>query len=204
MKKQLLSLVILVFLASQTYAQFGIGFVVGNDIYNRYQNPDAGSSGNAILNLHAGPKIWVGGDRFSVSVESHINWGATSFSLGDYKGMGSVAYPLLAKLNFNGNSGFSSELNSGWSIGGGYQFARTELYGVNADAAEQGIVRELYPVMIGELAYGYGIGGFYAELFGRFGWDPDSNATTLNVGLSYNINLIGFRKLKRKLDRFDD
>ncbi len=58
--------------------------------------------------------------------------------------------------------------------------------------------------MVGELSYGYGIGGFYAELFGRFGWDPDTKATTLNVGLSYNINVIGFRKLKRKLDRFDD
>jgi hypothetical protein len=204
MKKLLLSLAILIFLASQTFAQVGLGFVFGNDIYNRFQNPDGGSSGNAILNLHVGPKIWVGGERFSVSVESHVNWGATSLSLGDYKGMGSVAYPVLAKLNFNGSSGFSSEVTTGWSVGGGYQFARTELYGVSADAAEQGIIREVFPVMVGEISYGYGIGGFYAELFGRYGWDPDSKASTLNIGLSYNINIIGFKRLKRKLDRFDD
>lgn len=204
MKKQLLSLIALVILSTQANAQFGVGFVFGNDIYNRFQNPDGGSSGNAILNLHAGPKIWMGGDRFSVSVESQVNWGSTSFSIGDYKGMGSLAIPLLAKLNFNGNSGFSSELTSGWSVGGGYQLARTELYGVTIDAAEQGVVRELFPVVVGELSYGYGIGGFYIEFFGRYGWDPSSKASTTNIGISYNINMIGFRKLRRKLDRFDD
>jgi len=204
MKKPLLSLLIIAFLSTQVFAQIGIGLVGGNDIYHRYQNPDGGSAGNTILNLHLGPKIWVGGDNFSVSVESYVNWGSTSLSLIDYKGMGDVAIPLLAKLNFNGNSGFSSELRSGWSIGGGMQMSRTEWYGVNVGAEDEDVIRELYPTFVGEISRGYGIGGFYAELFGRFGWDPNSNASTLNIGLSYNINVVGFKKLKNKLDRFDN
>ncbi|GLR18366.1 hypothetical protein [Portibacter lacus] len=204
MKKYLLLLCILLSVVIQSNAQFGFGIVAGNDIYQRYTNPDGGSSGNAILNLQFGPKLWVGGESFSVSVETYANWGATSLSVVDYKGMGSIAFPLMAKLNFKGNSGFNSELTSGWSIGGGYQIARTELYGVNLSAIEQDVIRDLYPVMVGELSYGYGIGGFYVELFGRYGWDTQSKASTLNFGLSYNVNFVGFKKLKRKLERFDN
>lgn len=191
-------------MAGQIYAQFGIGLVGGNDIYHRYQNPDGGSAGNAILNLHLGPKLWVGGDNFSVSLESYFNWGATSLSLIDFKGMGDIAVPLLAKLNFNGNSGFSSELRSGWSIGGGIQMSRTEWYGLNLSESSENVIRELYPTVVAEISRGYGIGGFYAELFGRLGWDTNSNASSLNIGISYNFNVVGFQKLKRKLDRFDN
>ncbi|WP_235298399.1 hypothetical protein [Portibacter marinus] len=203
--KQFFLLVLLTLLSlTSMQAQVGLGFVVGNDVYQRYVNPDGGSAGNAILNLHIGPKIWIGGQNFSVSVEAHANWGSTALSVGDYKGMGNLALPLLAKLNFNANSGFNTELTSGWSIGGGYQMSRTEWYGVNTSAAQEDVVREFYPVMIGEIGYGYGISGFIVESFIRYGWDTQSKASTLNVGISYNINLRGFTKLKRKLDRFDD
>ncbi len=203
MKKLILS-VLVCFAFSFVKAQVGLGMVVGNDLYQRYTNPQGGSAGNAVLNLQVGPKLWVGGDNFSVSVESYVNWGATSLSLREFRGMGSVAIPLMAKLNFNGNSGFSSELTSGWSIGGGYQMSRTEWYGVNNTGVQEGISREIFPVFVGELTYGYGIGGFYVEAFGRYGWDTQSRASTFNLGLSYNINVLGFRKLRKKLERFDD
>ena len=204
MKRTILPLILTLILSASLYSQVGLGFVVGNDLYQRYTNPDGGSAGNAILNLHAGPKVWIGGESFSVSLEAHVNWGSTSLSLGDYKGMGSVSLPVIGKLNFNANSGFNSALTSGWSIGGGYQMARTEWYGVSISSAEEGVVRELYPVVIGEVSYGYGISGFVAETYLRYGWDTQSRASTLNIGITYNINLRGFTKLKRKLDRFDD
>lgn len=208
MKKQLLILSFALFTFTNIFGQIGLGFVGGNDIYQRYTNPDEGfegrSAGNTILNLHFGPKIWIGGEVFSVSLETYVNWGSTAFSVSDYKGLGAAAFPLLAKLNFNGNSGFNSELTSGWSIGGGYQMAKTELYGLNAFASDEGIQRDFFPVMVAEISYGYGISGFVTELFARYGWNQETKATTLNIGVSYNVNAIGLLKTKRKVDRFDD
>ncbi len=208
MKKNLLIAALFLAFTIAAKAQIGFGFVGGNDIYQRYTNPEDGSesrsAGNAILNLHFGPKIWVGGQTFSVSVETYANWGSTALSLKDYKGMGAAAFPLMAKLNFGGNSGFNSELTSGWSIGGGYQISKTELYGLNEFSAQEGFVRDFYPVMIGEISYGYGISGFVTEVFARYGWNTETHATTLNVGVSYNLNIIGLKKLVRKLEKFDN
>ncbi len=208
MKKQLLILALSTLFFANLYGQVGIGFVGGNDIYHRYVNPEddfgGRSAGNAILNLHFGPKIWIGGENFSVSVETYANWGATSLSLQDYKGLGDLAFPLIAKANFGGNSAFSSEMRGGWSIGGGYQIARTELYGLNSFAREEGVTRDFYPVFVAEISRGYGFGGAVIELFGRYGWDTGSQASTLNIGISYNLNVVGFAKLRRKIERFDD
>ena len=207
MKKRLLFIALIVSMGIGLQAQIGFGIVAGNDIYQRYTNPDddiaSRSAGNAILNLHFGPKFWVGGENFSVSVESYLNWGSTAFSLEDYKGMGSLAFPIIAKLNFGGNSAFNSELRQGWSIGGGYQIAKTEVYGLNNPAEGEGVVREYYPVIVGELSYGYGISGFVTELFGRYGYNMETSARTLNIGVSYNINTPALFKLKRKMENFD-
>ena len=206
MRKILLLTILSILSFTAINAQIGLGLVVGNDIYQRYTNPEdesgTRSAGNAILNLHLGPKVWIGGQNFSISVESHANWGSTALSLSDYKGMGSVAFPFIAKLNFGSNSGFNSEMAQGWSIGGGYQFAKTELYGLQSTARSEGLTREIFPVYIGEIAYGYGFGGAVIELFGRYGWNPDTYAQTLNIGVSYNLNFVGLIKLARKMERF--
>lgn len=207
MKKFLLLFSLTIF-AIQAHSQIGMGIVFGNDIYQRYTNPDEGvssrSSGNAILNAHIGPKVWIGGENFSLSLETYANWGSTSLSLSDYKGMGAFAFPCIAKLNFNGNSGFNSELMQGWSIGGGYQVAKTEIYGISYAAAENGVNRQYFPVYVAELSYGYGIGGVVIELFGRYGFNPDNEASTFNFGLSYNFNANGIFKLVRKFERFGE
>lgn len=207
MKKQLLIGALALFLSFNLSSQVGFGVVMGNDLYQRYTNPEddfgARSAGNAILNLHFGPKFWVGGQNFSVSVESYINWGATAFSLQDYKGMGALAIPVIGKLNFAGNSAFNSEITSGWSIGGGYQLAKTELYGLNSPAANEGIVREYYPVIVGEISHGYGFSGFVAEVYLRYGVNTETMAKTLNIGISYNFNTFALRKTIRKLENFD-
>ncbi len=209
MKKIFLPLLLVFAFFNLSKAQFGIGVVGGNDIYQRYTNPtdetgESRSAGNAILNLTLGPKVWVGGENFSISVESHINWGSTAFSVQDFKGMGAMAFPILAKLNFNGNSGFNSELTTGFSVGGGVQYAKTELYGLNAPYIDRGVTRTFYPVAVGEISYGYGIAGFVIELFGRYGYNTNTKAQTLNVGIAYNFNLGGLLKLKRKVKALED
>lgn len=209
MKNIYFSLLIAFLYSLPLSAQIGFGFVGGNDIYQRYTNPDddsgkARSAGNAILNLTFGPKIWMGSENFSVSIESHVNWGSTSLSIKDYKGMGALAFPVLAKLNFRGNSGFNSELTSGFSIGGGVQWAKTEVYGLNGPSENMGVQRSYFPVAVAEVSYGYGISGFLIELFTRYGYNTETRAQTLNVGIAYNFNFIGFTKLKRKFEALDN
>ena len=79
----------LMFIMHFAQAQFGFGFTVSNDLYQRYTNPKdvvgARSSGNAILNLGLGPKIWVGSKKVSASIEAQVNMGFTAFSLSSYK-----------------------------------------------------------------------------------------------------------------------
>ena len=67
-----------------SFGQFGFGTVGGFDFYQRYKNPVDNiaypASGNALLNIIYGPKIWIGSKKFSVSLEGQVNLGLTSFA----------------------------------------------------------------------------------------------------------------------------
>ena len=101
-------------------AQVGYGFTLTNDLYHRYANPADGiasrSAGSAILNLGAGPKIWLGGQNMSLSLEAQACIGFLGLAVKDYKGLGTVSYPIMAKLNFNGLSGLYREGRLGFSV----------------------------------------------------------------------------------------
>ena len=45
-----------------------------------------------------------------------------ALDINEYKGLGAVAFPVMAKLNFGALSGFSSKLTGGY-LGGGYSGA---------------------------------------------------------------------------------
>jgi hypothetical protein len=130
MKFKLLILFILLGF-SQSHAQINIGFLTGGDLYQRYTNPldntnTGRSSGSAILNGNTGLKLYVGVPKVSLSIEGYINSGALALDVNEYKGLGAVSYPVLAKLNFNGLSGLmKTDKTRGWSIGGGVQWSRT-------------------------------------------------------------------------------
>ena len=184
---------------SNVQAQFGLGFVISNDLYQHYNNPvdliSDPSHGNAILNLGVGPKIWMGGKKFSVSVEGQANVGFTGFTLGENKGLGSLALPILVNFNFLGTSTLDREGKTGFSIGGGVQQVKTELFGLKEEFIAKGVTRDYFQVYVLQAGYGFGVSGVIFQGFVRYGWDPDSSASSLNVGIQYDFNYLMMRKI---------
>lgn len=195
-------------------AQFGIGLTTGGDLYQRYTNPKSSadstagrSAGNVLLNSGIGPKIWIGGKNFSLSLEAQVVWGSTAFDMNEYKGIGAVAFPILAHLNFKGHSGFgkSGAFRPGFSLGGGVQYNRTELYGTTKEFDY--LERKLFPTYVGEVKIGGGSEGICAYLYGRYGvgYDFDvedfNGANSLNVGIAMDINLSFLSNKKKKKNK---
>ncbi len=195
----------LVLITCSLNAQFGYGLTVTNDLYHRYTNPTSNisekiyeSSGNAILNIGVGPKIWIGGSNFSISAEASACIGLTSFAIKDYKGLGTVAFPMLVNLNFKGLSGLDSEARTGFSLGGGIQYTKTELYGLSDKYENKGVKRKLFQTYLINAAYGFGLQGFAAAGFVRYGFHPDNDAKTLSLGIQWDFNSV---KLKKRFSK---
>lgn len=182
------------------YSQFGIGLTASHDLYQYYQNPDdetgeSTSAGSALLNFGVGPKIWMGGNDFSISVEAQATLGFFGLSVRDYKGLGTTSFPIMAKFNFGGLSGLDKEGKFGWSIGAGVQYSKTELYYLQDSFEEKGGERDLFRTYVGQIGYGFGMSGFSAHGFVRFGYHPDNGARSLNVGIQYDFNIPKLRQI---------
>ena len=185
---------------SIAYGQFGIGLTASHDLYHYYQNPDdsvdeSTSAGSALLNLGLGPKIWMGGNDFSVSLEAQASIGFFGLSIRDYKGLGTTSFPIMAKFNFRGLSGLDKEGKFGWSIGAGIQYSKTELYYLENSFEEKGGTRGLFKTYIGQVGYGFGMSGFTAHGFLRFGYHSDDGSRTLNIGIQYDFNIPKLRQI---------
>lgn len=190
---------ITVFILSMTAsnAQIGLGMVSGLDLYQYYRIPDYGqvkghSTGSAIANFIFGPKIWLGGEVFSVSVEGAVSFAPFAFNLGDYKGLGAVSFPMSVDLNFMGLSGFSREAKGGFSIGAGMSFNRTELYFVKDDFSESR-TSGFYRVYYGQVAYGYGSGGTNVSLYVRYG-QGEKSSMFITSGIKISVNYLMNKK----------
>ncbi len=185
---------------SMAMGQFGIGLTASHDIYHYYQNPDdnldeSTSAGSALLNLGLGPKIWMGGNDFSISLEAQATIGLFGLSIRDYKGLGTASFPIMAKFNFAGLSGLDKEGKFGWSMGAGIQYSRTELYYLDNSFEEDGGVRDVFKTYIGQVGYGFGMSGFTAHAFVRFGYHPDDGARSFNIGIQYDFNIPKLRQI---------
>jgi hypothetical protein len=180
-------------------AQFGYGFTASNDLYHRYVNPansDASpAAGSALLNLGLGPKIWLGNKNVSFSVESQAVFGFLGLSTQEYKGLGTLAIPVIGRLNFKGLSTFDREGKMGWSIGGGLQFNKTELYGLKPEFASKGIERNFFTTYVVQAGFGFGLSGFTAHGIVRYGFNPDEKSNSLNIGLQYDFNAPMLKKI---------
>jgi len=193
MKKTTIVGIIMLFIMTGTYGQVGIGLTVSNDLYNRYQNPQDDvayeGSGSFLLNFGLGPKLWLGGEDFSISAEAQATLGFFGLALKDFKGLGNASFPLIARLNFGGLSGLNKEGKFGWSVGGGLQYNRTELYYVSGGFKEDGGERSMFKTYVGEFAYGFGLSGFTAAGVLRIGYNSETKANTFNLGLQYDFNI---------------
>lgn len=183
-------------------AQVGYGLVVTNDIYQRYTNPESdrgseyGSAGSFLLNLGVGPKIWVGGSDVSFSLEAQANWGIAGLALSDFKGLGLVSFPVIGRLNFKGLSALDKEGRMGFTIGGGLQWSKTELYYLDNDAEDNGAVRNLFKTYIVEFGYGFGLSGFAIHPYVRYGFNSDEKSNVFHFGLKYDFNLKQLKEIQ--------
>lgn len=178
--------------------QVGLGLTVSNDVYQHYKNPtshDGGSAGSVLGNLGVGPKLWVGNHNFSVSAEAQAVWGIFGYSLKEYRGMGTVAYPIMVKLNFSGLTAMDNEARMGFSVGGGVQYSRTELYGTTEAFDAGSGKRTLFMTYVGQVGYGFGVNGFGLVGFARYGYHPEEKSSTINVGVQYNFNITKMTKI---------
>lgn len=201
MRNLLLICILAVGMSATSYGQFNIGIVSGFDIYQRTVNPKNDtpfkrSSGSAILNFSFGPKLWVGGEKFSVSAESYASWGILALNAQEVYGLGALQIPILAKLNFNGLSGFSKKFKSGFSIGGGLQYNRTELYGVSSIYRNQGLERNWFRTYAVELAAGLGFKSFTADFYVRYTNGLDLSGHSISIGINSSRSFIKQKKSK--------
>jgi len=194
-KSQILIIGVFCFLCVKESSAQKVGWGVGfrHDLYNYYANPPddiaARSAGSAIINIGLAPKVWIGGGDFSFSPEVYFMWSPFALSTGDYKGMGAMSFPIMAKFEFLGNSNFNSDGKFGFSLGGGLQYTRTELWGLRNDFEYQGVERKYFKTYVIEGDFGFGLSGFDVHLFVRYGWNKNIDARTLNVGVGYDFNI---------------
>lgn len=199
--KKLIIFFLFLFTFYFSFGQVGFGTVGGFDLYQRYKNPVDNiaypASGNAILNFIYGPKMWIGNKKFSVSIEGQVNLGLTSFALKDYKGIGAVSFPVIGKLNFKGLSGFHTGFSTGFSLGGGVQWSKTELFYLDDKFQKQGVKRDIFDVIFGQIDIGVGSFGTDGAAYVRYGFNTDTKAKVLNIGMVFNSNKTFKKKMKK-------
>jgi hypothetical protein len=183
-------------------AQIGFGTVGGLDIYQRFSNPEDNlaypAAGNLLFNFIYGPKIFVGSKNLSASLETQANIGLTSLAVKNFKGVGALSFPILCKLNFKGLSGFSTGLSSGYAIGAGIQFSKTELFGLLNEYENKGVKRDFFKTYFAQIDFGYGSFGIDGSFYLRLGYNPEKKSNTFNFGLVYNSNHTFRKKMNKK------
>lgn len=183
-------------------AQFGVGLTTGIDFYQLYDQGEKANqvksttTGSVLANIIFGPKIWLGGSKFSFSLEAPVNWGMLALDVNEYKGLGALAFPISGKFNFGAASGFNDLQVLGWNFGGGVQFTNTEIYyteNLFKDRIETGFIRTYFA----EIGASFGMGGADFNLYVRYGRN-DQASRVVHVGLVMNANLLFIGKIRER------
>lgn len=187
--------IVLLLIAASVQAQFNAGLVVGADLYQQYTNPvhgtsTSGRSSGSVGSLILGAEVMAGARNFSFGVQASANLAPLALDINEYKGLGAVSFPVMAKLNFGALSGFSSKFTGSY-LGGGLQWSRTELFGLNTKHRD--VERDLYRSPFGELGLGGGFGGLTGVFYVRVGFGPDKRRV-LNIGITTRMD---FKKNKQ-------
>lgn len=185
---------------STLFGQFRTSIVLGYDFFQRYRNPvssgpsDEGRSSGAVLAaIPLGIEFSVGAPDLSFGIEATCNFSPVALDLHKYKGLGALSFPIIARLNFGAMTGMSRDKMLGFSLGGGLQYNRTELFGLKK--SQSLVTRDFFPTYVGELILGGGIGGFTAGLYLRIG-GADGSSFSINTGLITRTSM--FKKNKPK------
>jgi hypothetical protein len=143
------------------------------------------SSSGSVFSSPLGIRVIVGENNFSIGAEAAVNIGLFNLDLNGYKGLGAMSFPLLLKANFNGLSGLSKNKLIGFSIGGGIQYSKTELFGLTQKYKD--LDRSFFPTYVGEIGIGGGVSGSSVVWNTRVGIGKN-HAFVFNTGLVFYIN----------------
>ncbi|NOT36676.1 MAG: hypothetical protein HOP11_04810 [Saprospiraceae bacterium] len=182
--------VILCLLSIESWGQFNGRFIIGCDLYQWYRNPqnnssELGGSSGGIFPLVLGTEFMAGKGNYSFGIQTNANLGIFNFDT-DYKGLGAVAFPFIAKVNYGCLSGFSSKM-IGFSVGGGIQYQRTELFGLSSKFDQY--EREFFPTYIGQIEIAGGLGGLNISYYLRMGLNQElKEAFSFNSGVLFSLN----------------
>lgn len=192
MTKRILVFLFFCSMSQFAHAQFGYGMTAKTEIYTWLQNPkddiQSASAGSALVNIGLGPKIWLGGENVSFSAEASAVISPFALSISDFKGLGAVSFPVIGKINFGGLSTLNKEGKFGFSIGGGIQWSKTELFGLKGSASNEGVSRSMFRNYIGEIGYGFGMSGFALQVYLRYGRNSALKSSNFSFGIGYDFN----------------
>ncbi len=186
---------------SVSYGQVGVGVTYGFDFYQYQANPKAEDVnlkrglGSALLNFNIGPKLYFGGNQFSVTVEGQLGIAPFAFDLDEYKGLGAFYFPILAAINFKGLSGFYEKSSWGFGFAGGTEFVRTDLYFLDDDFKD--LTRSMFNTYFGQVNVGLGSKASSIFLYARYGVGADE-ARNFHIGIMLDQNLTQMKKLKKR------
>ena len=171
-------------LCSQSLTKYGAGYgyVSGRNYYEYYTNPKVEGdttlrTSGSVAGIFWGTKAWVGTKRYSVSVEGQLNFAPFAFDTQEFKGIGAMSIPFIARFNIGALSGKNMiATGKGFSVGVGVQYSRTELLFTPKEF--KNLERKFYKSYIVEVVFGSGqrrLGHF--GYFARYGFSPDDFST---------------------------
>ncbi len=176
-------------------AQVAVGFETETSFYQWNKRPiDQTSefrSTGQVLGIGAGPKIWFGDwNSWTISLEAKANFAALSLDVQKYKGMGTLSFPIITKVNID-PTGMDGTFKIG--VGGGVQWTITEIYARPKDYRTK---NSFFISYIGELSiqiitddapiFQNSDSGPSVELFVRGGGSP-KGAIIFSFGVKYNV-----------------
>ncbi len=192
-------LLVVVSIVHTASAQVGIGWTNMLDLYQYQKAPvhaDSleGSQGSFLINPGFGPKLFIGGKKFSLAVQANLCIALFDLNVNEYKGMGSIYAPIMASLNFINLSGFHGQAKYGGSIAFGIQEHLSELF--FKPTRYRDVDAQRFRTYIGQIQFGIGEFGKCTYVYLRYGWNEAGNSN-FNIGIATEVNWITNRKYKK-------
>jgi len=181
--------------ATKTKIYAGYGLFINYNLYSWYQRPSTIesplSSSGQVLNVlpGLGLNFWIGDvDHWIIALEGGIEYLPFALDIDNYKGMGALSIPVLAKVQFP-----VAKQKSLWLMlhfGAGAQFLHTDIY--NRPEAYQNASNPFFTSIVGELGVHISAVGYArqhlreVELFFRVGAAP-FGTVSFNTGLRLTL-----------------
>ena len=202
--KKSIYIFLLIIISGTVYAQqnntreqrklyFGYGININYNLYSWYQNKSktnqSVSRSGQVLNIlpGLGLNLWCGDIKhWILSVEGGVNYLPFALNINQYSGMGSLSFPLIAKIHFP-----VAKQKSLWAmlhIGIGAQFNRTDLYDRRNNSVQN---NSFFTTIAGELGIHVAAVGFLRrqirdiEYFIRVGGYENSISINTGIRLSF-------------------